>query len=108
MTKRIVLAFLALAALLAACGAPKSELIIINNSSASFCELHLSPTTDENWGADILGGHTIDVGATHTQSGIEPGVYDVQLVPCDQNAFEIYERYELDLSTDIELTLSDQ
>jgi hypothetical protein len=63
-------------------------------------------STDANWGPDILGGR-IAAGATHAEGGIEPGVYDVQLIPCDTAAFETYERYELDLSTDIELTLTD-
>jgi hypothetical protein len=105
-TKTLIVLLLGLTMLLVACGASSSELTIINNSSADWCELHMTLSTDANWGPDILGGR-IAAGATHAEAGIEPGVYDVQLIPCDTVAFETYERYELDLSTDIELTLTD-
>lgn len=105
-TKTFLFLVLGLTIFLAACGSSSSELTIINNSSADWCELHMTLSSDANWGADILGGR-IAAGATHTEAGIEPGTYDVQLIPCDTVAFETYERYELDLSTDIELTLTD-
>jgi hypothetical protein len=105
-TKTFFALALGLTMLLAACGSTGSELTILNNSSADWCELHMSLSSDANWGPDLLGGR-IAAGATHAEGGIEPGTYDVQLIPCDTAAFETYERYELDLSTDIELTLTD-
>ena len=105
-TKTIFALLVGLVVLLAACGSTGSDLTIINNSSADWCELHMSLSTDANWGLDLLGGR-LAAGATHTEAGITPGTYDVQLIPCDTAAFENYERFGLDLSTDTELTLTD-
>lgn len=105
-TKGLGILLLALTLLLTACGPGTSELTIINSSSADWCELHMTLSTDANWGPDLLGG-TLPAGGTHAEGGIEPGTYDVQLIPCDPAAFETYERFDLDLSTDIELTLTD-
>lgn len=96
-----------LSLLLAACSSG-SELLVINNSAAEFCELHLSPSTDPNWGPDQLEGDPIASGDTHTVRNIAPGLYDVRLVPCHPDTFEGYERYKLDLSQSVELTVTDE
>ena len=105
---RLLLSLLLFSTLLAACGSGTVTLTVINNSSADWCQLYLAPSSDSAWGADWLNGGSLNAGESRDLSDLEPGQYDIQIVPCDESSYQIYERVGMDLSSDYELTIFDE
>lgn len=104
---KLFVLMMAFALLLVACGADSSFLRVNNTSSAEICEVNISPNSAETWGPNQLDGDTIPAGTEYEISDIDPGVYDLRFVPCDQSSFEITEDSAIDLTDNIEYTLFD-
>ncbi len=86
-----VLAGVACAALLlpAAAEAKPSKVVIKNKSDWEIHHLFLSPTDDDQWGADQLGEHVIEPGEAFELKGVPCDSYDVKLVDEDGDECEI-------------------
>lgn len=59
--------------------------VFTNTGSVEICELYLSPSQQNEWGVDQLGGATIPVGETFTLTNIPSGTYDGKVVGCDNS-----------------------
>jgi hypothetical protein len=69
-------------------------------SSIELCEIYFSPSSSEEWGANLLdftltNGNYIDLEAA-------PGLYDVLAVGCDGTELE---EYEIDVSQDLAIEI---
>lgn len=68
---------------------PDSMLRITNASNATVCFVNFSLTTETYWRSDRLGpSETIAPGATRSFE-VEPGVYDIRLLNCDQQELAV-------------------
>ena len=67
----------------AASGDVVAAFVFTNTGAAEICELYLSPTTQNNWGPDQLGGQTIPAGQQFTLKNIPAGSYDAKVVGCN-------------------------
>ncbi len=80
---------------------------ITNNTGYTITELYISPTTSEDWEADILDGSTINAGDTRRVdlTGYESPLFDIKLVDVDGDS---YTYMSVDVSErDIVATLDD-
>jgi hypothetical protein len=80
---------------------------ITNNTGYTITELYVSPTTLEDWEADILAGSTINTGDTRRVdlTGYESPLFDIKLVDVDGDS---YTYMSVDVSErDIVATLDD-
>jgi hypothetical protein len=68
------------------CGTP-TAVSVINSSSAVICHLYISPSTNEEWGNDVLGTDTLDPGET-LDVPVEAGTYDFMASDCDGNEID--------------------
>ena len=76
----VVLAF---ALLLSACSAGKT-ITITNNGTVNYCELHVSKTGADAFGANVLpSGQNITPGNKFDIPVTESGSYDVKVIACD-------------------------
>ena len=58
------------------------QINIVNDSPYDICYVYISPSADDSWGADQLGGNeTIGTGQTQTFN-MADGVYDIRLENC--------------------------
>ncbi|HVF34028.1 MAG TPA: hypothetical protein VND91_01745 [Candidatus Saccharimonadia bacterium] len=60
-----------------------STVQIENTSSWDIHQLFISPTTEEEWGEDLLGENVAETGQTITLSAVPCADYDVRLVDED-------------------------
>ncbi len=60
-------------------GAP-ATVILRNVSRETIMYVYMSPSSDTNWGADLLGSNTLAVGQSLTLSNITAGVWDIRVV----------------------------
>lgn len=58
---------------------------ITNNSSLEIRHIFLSPTDEDNWGPDQLGGATISSGGSYTLNGVSCDGAGVKVITEDQN-----------------------
>ena len=69
--------------LLTACGAGKS-IKITTQGSVNYCELHVSKTGADAYGANVLpSGQTVTPGKEFDIPVTDSGSYDVKVVACD-------------------------
>ncbi|MBW1879760.1 MAG: hypothetical protein JRJ84_15465 [Deltaproteobacteria bacterium] len=88
----VTLALLACGTALA--GALKTNVTVQNTSAWSIYQLHVSPTSESNWGPDQLGSDVIITGESYELTGVPCGSYDFKLVDedgdvCVMNAVEV-------------------
>ena len=66
--------------------APAGEIVpaftFTNTGAEEICEIYLSPTGQDAWGADQLGGKTIPAGEKYVLTNIPAGLYDLKAVGC--------------------------
>ncbi|MBK8170271.1 MAG: hypothetical protein IPK60_07975 [Sandaracinaceae bacterium] len=66
-------------------GSGSSAIVVANQSSNTICYIHISPSSDSNWGPDRLGAtETVGPGASRGWS-VDPGNWDIQLQDCQHN-----------------------
>jgi hypothetical protein len=58
---------------------------IKNDSSFTFEEMYLSPTSTNQWGPDQLGAQVVAPGGTFALNNIPAGSYDFKLIDEDQD-----------------------
>lgn len=64
-------------------GGARAIFEIDNRSAESICYVHLSPTTDSNWGPDRLGSTEVIGSGVNRSWTLPVGNYDFQLQDCD-------------------------
>ncbi|MFP4343610.1 MAG: hypothetical protein ACLFU8_02845 [Anaerolineales bacterium] len=85
-------------------GSGKVALTVENESSVDVCYIFISPTTSDSWGEDWLGEKEGLVPADVRIFFIEPDVYDLQALDCDENI--LAEETDVDISDDLVWTLT--
>jgi hypothetical protein len=65
-----------------------ATLTLTNHSSEPICQVYISPTTDDSWNDDWLGGQTIAPGSSHTFS-VTSGRYDLQASDCSGEQLDV-------------------
>lgn len=78
---------------------------VVNNSSITICEIHISPVTADYWGGDWTGVDSLASGASRSFD-VEPGMYDLGARDC--NGDLVADRFNVDITDGLEWTLSDQ
>ncbi len=80
-------------------GAPgaTSWVLLDNQSSADVCYVFIAPASDDDWGADWMGGNEDIPAGEQRLFYIKPGVYDLLAQDCGQN--DLAEADGVDLST---------
>ncbi len=82
-----------------------SRLFVDNTSKTEVCYVFISSSTGDDWGDDQMGeNETIMAGRTRIFY-VRPGTYDLMARDCEDNV--LAEQYEVDLSSDMTWTLSD-
>ena len=80
------------------------SLTVINESDSSICYLYVSPDASDNWGSDQLGeDEVLDAGESFEVFNIDPGVYDLRAVTCDD---EEVTRHDVDFTEDKTWTIT--
>jgi serine/threonine protein kinase len=79
-------------------GTGAETLLVIDNQSAqTVCELYVSPRDSDTWGDNQLNPDTVIAsGDTFTLEGVPSGVYDMQVLDCNQ--YLLASRYGVELS----------
>ena len=81
------------------------RLMVSNDSDIEICYVFISPTTGDDWGDDWMGEmESLQPGMLRLFY-VEPDVYDLQIVDCDDEI--LTEEYEIDLTEDLTWTLED-
>jgi len=81
------------------------RLMVSNDSDIEICYVFISPTTGDDWGDDWMGEmESLQPGMLRLFY-VEPDVYDLQIVDCDDEV--LTEEYEIDLTEDLTWTLED-
>lgn len=81
------------------------RLMVSNDSDIEICYVFISPTTGDDWGDDWMGEmESLQPGMLRLFY-VEPDVYDLQIVDCDDEI--LTEEYEIDLTEDLTWTLGD-
>ncbi len=57
-----------------------ATVVIRNVSRETIYYVYMSPSSDSNWGPDLLGSSTLAVGQSLTLSNINGGVWDLRVV----------------------------
>lgn len=68
--------------------AADAALVLANHSSEPICQVFISPTTDDSWNDDWLGGQVIEPGGTYTFS-VASGRYDLQASDCSGGELDV-------------------
>ncbi|MGF1503570.1 MAG: hypothetical protein ACFB51_00290 [Anaerolineae bacterium] len=84
----------------------EATLEVINESSLSICEFNVEPTSADTWGANQLGGTTLEPGEIVSYTLAEV-LWDLRAIPCDTSISPVTE-FGLDMDGDKPWTLSDQ
>jgi hypothetical protein len=81
---------------------PNETLVTVENESGfEVCELYISPTTDENWGDNLVD---VLADGDFIELQFADGEYDVAFATCDG---EFFEEYGIELFGDALITLTD-
>lgn len=87
----VVLGTIGVASLLSSAQAPTTSVTITNNSSREIRHIYLSPTNQENWGADQLEPATISPGGgTFTMSNVSCSAADIKVIAEDVDGCFLY------------------
>ncbi len=71
--------------------APVTAITIVNNSSREIRHLYLSPSNQDNWGPDQLGGTAISPGGgSYTLSNVSCDQANIKVITEDQNGCFLY------------------
>lgn len=57
-----------------------ATVVLRNVSREAIYYVYMSPSSDSNWGADLLGSNTLGIGQSLTLSNITAGVWDIRVV----------------------------
>jgi hypothetical protein len=97
----ILVGILATVPLLTGAHAPATTSItVVNNSSREIRHLYLSPTNQDNWGPDQLGGSVIGSGGgSYTLSNVSCGQAGIKVITEDQNGCFLYQTVSCDGSS---------
>lgn len=76
-------------------GAPPqatTNITVVNNSSREIRHIYLSPTTQDNWGPDQLGGSLLGSGGgSYTLSNVACSQTNIKVITEDQNGCFLYQ-----------------
>jgi hypothetical protein len=69
-----------------------TSITVVNNSSRQIRHLYLSPSNQDNWGPDQLGGSMIGSGGgSYTLSNVACSQADIKVITEDQNGCFLYQ-----------------
>jgi len=74
-------------------GSGPATLRIANVSNEAIYYIHMSPTSQNTWGPDLLGNQVLQRGQVFTISNIGPGYWDVRVVDRSGNRKEWYNQF---------------
>lgn len=85
-------------------GSGAVALTVENDSNVDVCYVFISPTTSDNWGEDWLGEKEGLIVGDVRLFFVEPDVYDLQALDCEENV--VAEETDVDLTDDLVWTLT--
>ncbi|QWV92379.1 carboxypeptidase-like regulatory domain-containing protein [Geomonas oryzisoli] len=93
--KKLFALMLVLLTLLVGCGggsdeSAKGSVKVTNSASNSVYYLYVSPSSQNQWGPDQLGTHTILPDGSFTLTNVPPGTYDLKLVMSSNAVYYVY------------------
>lgn len=69
-----------------------TSITVVNNSSRAIRHVYLSPSNQDNWGPDQLGGSMIGSGGgSYTLSNVACSQSDIKVITEDQNGCFLYQ-----------------
>lgn len=69
-----------------------TSITLINNSSREIRHVYLSPTSQDNWGPDQIGGSMIGSGGgSYTLNNVSCNQADIKVIAEDQNGCFLYQ-----------------
>lgn len=77
----------------AATGVGPGTVYINNQSAESIYYIHMSPSSQDTWGADLLGSNVLLPGQYTMLSNIGEGYWDVRVVDSSGNVKELYNEW---------------
>ncbi|MBN1260949.1 MAG: hypothetical protein JXB35_09740 [Anaerolineae bacterium] len=81
-------------------------IVVYNTSSTEICYLYISPSTNQDWGDDMLGaGESIMPTDGARVFHLSPGTYDLLAQDCDGQ--DLVQETEADISEETTWTISD-
>ena len=83
----------------------RAVLTLINKSSVEICYVYISPSDEDNWGADWLGEDSVPPGKSR-EFTLPKGAYDVKAEDCDGQVIE--EHRNVEISGEMKWTIEDQ
>jgi hypothetical protein len=92
----------------AACRSARINVIINNNISGEICELYVWPKEDY-WGKFLLNRLYEPIPSRESLSitNLEPGVYNIQAIPCDTASFDTFSFNEVEANETITIELNE-
>jgi hypothetical protein len=71
--------------------APAMTVTIVNNFSRDIRHVYLSPSTQDNWGPDVLNESVISPGGTYNLNNVSCGDSDIKVIAEDQDGCFFYQ-----------------
>ncbi len=88
MRSKMIMILMLTILLQAACGYEPTRITVVNDlGSWDIHYIYISGTDEEDWGMNSLTGNTIIVPGDSIAIGVEPGVYDLQIVDEDGDTY---------------------
>lgn len=87
----VILAAVVTGPLLSQAAGLATSVTITNNSGREIRHIYLSPTSQDNWGADQLGATAISPGGSYTMSDVACTGADIKVIAEDQDGCFLYQ-----------------